>query len=97
MNADEGKPMYERGTCPVCQTWKENQSGHTRPLCNSCQKEIPEYPKYVSSGYQAVSVDHWHIRMMGSAMGKTCIKQTLCKECYCIDYQKNYPDEVCPL
>src|SRR4051812_42890148 len=62
-----------------------------RPPCQSCEKPIPEYLN-VPAGYEAQTIDHWHLTSVGGFHSFKMSRRAVCLDCYREDWAKVYPD-----
>lgn len=89
------KPIYLPDSCPICAEWRAKRQGRPR-VCDECSESIPAYEN-MTDGYQAQSIDHNHMKMIGGMTGVMVVKKTLCLECYRKDFAAIYPNEELPV
>src|SRR4051812_24724484 len=65
-----------------------------RPPCHRCKNPIPEY-LHIPAGYEAQSIDHWHLVVSGGIHSFKMVRDAVCLDCYREDWKKVYPDVPC--
>jgi hypothetical protein len=65
--------------------------------CDECGEPIPHYVAMQGSGFQSLTIDHFHAEQVLGVQMQSPVTLELCHRCYLRDFAKHYPTDPLPV
>ena len=86
---------HENGKCDACHRAIADEDSPS--TYEGDWKDFHKYRNMKGSGFQSISVWHYHFKAVEDVRGRQVVMRELCIECYREDFRKTYPTAELPL